>query len=74
MGYKGRMTGHGFRAFASTTLHEQGFKHEAIEQQLAHEKENRISKAYDGSQYLAYRIDMMNQWADFIDSNLKKEA
>ena len=25
MGFKGRMTGHGFRGLASTTLHEQGY-------------------------------------------------
>lgn len=26
MGYKGRMTGHGFRGLASTILHEQGYQ------------------------------------------------
>ena len=67
MGYKGRMTGHGFRGLASTTLHEQEFMHEAIELQLAHEKENKISKAYNGAQHLPYRTDMMCQWAKFID-------
>src|SRR5690606_20321284 len=68
MGYKGRMTGHGFRGLASTTLHEQEFMHEAIELQLAHEKENKISKAYNGAQHLKYRTDMMNKWANFIDN------
>ena len=68
MGYKGRMTGHGFRGLASTTLHEQEFMHEAIELQLAHEKENKISKAYNGAQHLPYRADMMCQWANFIDN------
>lgn len=68
MGYKGRMTGHGFRGLASTTLHEQEFMHEAIELQLAHEKENKISKAYNGAQHLPYRTDMMHQWANFIDN------
>jgi integrase len=28
MGYKGKMTGHGFRGIASTILHEQGYPHE----------------------------------------------
>jgi len=69
MGYKGRMTGHGFRGLASTTLHEQEFMHEAIELQLAHEKENKISKAYNGAQHLPYRTDMMHQWANFIDTS-----
>lgn len=67
MGYKGRMTGHGFRGLASTTLHEQEYMHEAIELQLAHEKENKISKAYNGAQHLPYRTKMMNEWANFID-------
>ena len=30
MGYKGTMTGHGFRGIASTALHEQGFDHQHI--------------------------------------------
>jgi len=39
MGYeKHEMTGHGFRSMASTLLHEQGWPHEAIERQLAHER------------------------------------
>ncbi|WP_201616458.1 tyrosine-type recombinase/integrase [Psychrobacter urativorans] len=67
LGYKGRMTGHGFRGLASTTLHEQGFMHEAIELQLAHDRENKISKAYNGAQHLPYRVDMMNKWANYID-------
>ena len=67
MGYKGKMTGHGFRGLASTTLHEQEYMHEAIELQLAHEKENKISKAYNGAQHLPYRTNMMHEWANFID-------
>ena len=31
MGYKGQMTGHGFRGLASTVLHEHGFDHAHIE-------------------------------------------
>lgn len=67
MGYKGKMTGHGFRGLASTTLHELEFMHEAIELQLAHEKENKVSKAYNGAQHLHYRTDMMHQWANYVD-------
>tara|TARA_R110002051_G_scaffold303631_1_gene372616 strand:+ start:205 stop:1446 length:1242 start_codon:yes stop_codon:yes gene_type:complete len=67
MDYKGKMTVHGFRGLASTTLHEKEFMHEAIELQLAHDRENKISAAYNGAQHLLYRIDMMNQWANFID-------
>ena len=37
LGYRSRMTGHGFRGVASTTLHEKGWPHEHIELQLAHQ-------------------------------------
>ena len=36
MGYRGRMTGHGFRGLASTILHEREYTHEYIELQLAY--------------------------------------
>lgn len=67
MGYNGKMTGHGFRGLASTTLHEKGYKHDAIEIQLAHRVGNAVSQAYNHAQYLDYRIKMMQEWADFID-------
>lgn len=68
MGYMGKMTGHGFRGLASTTLHEQGYMHDAIEIQLAHTVGNAVSKAYNHAQHLDYRIKMMQEWSDFIDS------
>lgn len=68
MGYNGKMTGHGFRGLASTTLHEQGYMHDAIEIQLAHQVGNAVSQAYNHAQYLDYRIKMMQDWSDFIDS------
>lgn len=68
MGYAKRMTGHGFRGLASTTLHEQGYMHDAIEIQLAHTVGNAVSQAYNHAQHMNYRIKMMQEWADFIDS------
>ena len=67
MGYNGKMTGHGFRGLASTTLHEQGYMHDAIEIQLAHRVGNAVSQAYNHAQHLEYRIKMMQEWSDFID-------
>ena len=67
MGYKGRMTGHGFRGVASTALHEQGFDHEHIELQLAHAKRDAVSAAYNHALYLQQRTSMMQQWADYLD-------
>lgn len=66
-GYAGEMTGHGFRAIASTELHESGrFRHEAIEFQLAHFKGDRTEKAYNRSQYLEERKRMMDWWGTFL--------
>ena len=59
MGYKGTMTGHGFRGIASTALHEQGFDHQHIELQLAHSERNEVSAAYNHALYLQPRTVMM---------------
>lgn len=67
MGFKGEMTGHGFRGVASTALHEAGFEHAHIEAQLAHQKRNAVSAAYDWAQYLPQREKMMQWWADWLD-------
>jgi integrase len=67
MGYKGRMTGHGFRGLASTILHEQGYNHEHIELQLAHAPRNEVSAAYNHALYLEPRAKMMQDWADFLE-------
>lgn len=67
MGYKDRMTGHGFRGLASTVLHEQGYTHEHIELQLAHAPRNAVSAAYNHALYLEPRARMMQQWADFLE-------
>jgi integrase len=67
MGYKGRMTGHGFRGLASTILHEQGYPHDHIELQLAHSPRNAVSAAYNHALYLAPRAKMMQDWADYLE-------
>jgi integrase len=67
MGYKSRMTGHGFRGLASTVLHEQGYNHDHIELQLAHAPRNAVSAAYNHAQYLDPRAKMMQDWADFLE-------
>ncbi len=68
MGYHGRMTGHGFRAVASTQLNEMGFDADAIERQLAHAERNKIRAAYHRTEYLPERTAMMQQWADMLDT------
>jgi integrase len=72
MGYKHRMTGHGFRGIASTVLHEQGFDHQHIEIQLAHQKRDSVSASYNHATYLPQRASMMQAWSDYL-SNCTKE-
>ncbi|MDO8906842.1 integrase arm-type DNA-binding domain-containing protein [Hydrogenophaga sp.] len=67
MGYKGTMTGHGFRGLASTILHERGYEHAHIEAQLAHQERNAVSAAYNHATYLTQRARMMQDWGDLID-------
>ena len=67
MGYKGRMTGHGFRSAASTILNEQGFRHDVIERQLAHNERNAVRAAYNRAEYLPERKVMMQAWANYLD-------
>lgn len=62
------MTAHGFRAMASTMLNEIGWPPDVIEAQLAHAPKNAIRAAYNRAQYLPQRIEMMESWADFLDT------
>ncbi len=66
MGFKHRMTGHGFRSIASTMLHELSFRHDVIELQLAHQERNAVSAAYNHATYLPERRVMMQAWADHL--------
>jgi integrase len=68
LGYKGKMTGHGFRAVASTILNETGFKPDVIERQLAHCERNEVRGAYNRAEYLPERKRMLQHWADYLDS------
>ena len=60
MGYKGKMTGHGFQGHASTILLEQGYEHDHIELQIAHAPRNAVSAAYNHALYLEPRAKMMS--------------
>lgn len=70
MGYKHRMTGHGFRGIASTLLHEQGWPHEHIELQLAHQERNQVSASYNHALYLQPRAQMMQAWSDHLEAQI----
>lgn len=68
MGYSGAdMTDHGFRALASTQLHELGWNEKWIEMQLAHMERNKSKRPYNHAKYLPQRRLMMQAWADYLD-------
>lgn len=69
MGYKGDMSGHGFRALAMSTIKEKlGYRHEVVDRQLAHVEKNKVTRAYDRAEFIDERRVMMQAWADYIDN------
>jgi integrase len=69
LGYaQDEMTGHGFRAMASTLLNEMGnWNPDAIERQLAHADTNAVRRAYTRGEYWNERVAMMQDWSDYLD-------
>lgn len=71
LGYNKKMTGHGFRALASTVLNEQSpFNKDVIERQLAHKEIDAVRAAYNRAEYLEDRTKMMEWYSDWIESFL----
>lgn len=67
LGYRGRMTGHGFRSVASTVLNESGlWSRDAIERQLAHRETDRVREAYLRAEFLDERRRMMEWWSSHL--------
>lgn len=67
MGFKGRLVAHGLRSLASTTLNQQGFNGDLIESCLAHTDKNEVRKAYNHSDYLDRRREIMDWWSNHIE-------
>jgi integrase len=59
---------HGFRATASSILNEAGFRPDVIERQLAHRERNKVRAIYNQAEYAHERREMLQWWADYIDS------
>lgn len=74
LGYKGKMTGHGFRSLGMSTIKQElGYRHEVVDRQLAHLPKNDVDKAYDRAKFIAERTKMLQKWADYIDKQLRKK-
>ena len=67
IGYKGKMTGHGFRSLARSILGEMGCRWEALEAMLSHALINQTAAAYVRTSYFEERRDIMQKWADYLD-------
>lgn len=66
---KDEMTGHGFRAMASTLLNESGkWSSDAIERALAHKDKDAVRAAYHRGTHWNERVDMAQWWADYLDT------
>lgn len=69
LGYKGLMTGHGFRSLAMTALMEElGYPFEIPNIQLAHAKGDTVRRAYDRTTFLPQRRTMMQEWSDYLET------
>jgi integrase len=63
---KDDMCAHGFRGMASTVLNEKGWNRDWIERQLAHGERNKIRGAYNHTDFLPGRRQMVAWWADYL--------
>ncbi|MFI4919896.1 MAG: tyrosine-type recombinase/integrase, partial [Legionellales bacterium] len=70
MGFaKSEISVHGFRAMARTLLDETlHIRPDYIEHQLAHAVRDPNGRAYNRTSHLPERRDMMQEWADYLDS------
>lgn len=61
-GWGEQLVSHGFRSIASTYLNDAGFNADWIEAALAHADENEVRRAYNRTDYLDQRREMMSIW------------
>jgi integrase len=72
---KDQMSGHGFRAMARTILDEVlHARVDLIEHQLGHAVRDPNGRAYNRTAFIAERVEMMQQWADYLDTLKAQET
>jgi integrase len=75
MGFKDRLTPHGFRALARTTIRERlNYAPDIIEAQLAHKAAGPLGEAYNRAQFLEQRVKMMQDYADYLEKLSKPSS
>jgi len=66
---------HSWRATFRTIGHEvRGYAPEWIERQLAHKVAGSLGTSYDRTQFLPQRIEMMTDWASYLDELRQSDA
>lgn len=65
IGYKGKMTGHGWRKVGSTWANENEYNSDHVEVQLAH-KDGGVRGVYNSAEYLKQRRVMLQAFADWL--------
>ncbi len=68
LGWGKKYSPHATRTTGSTRLNELGFPSDWIERQLAHAEPNAVRRTYNHAEYLGDRANMMQQWADMLDT------
>ena len=51
---------------ASTLLHEQGWRSDAIERQMAHIEKNEVKGNYNKALHIDVRTKFMQAWSDYL--------
>ena len=64
----GNLTTHGVRHLLSTALNERDYNSDWIEKALSHSGKNVIRQTYNKAKYLQQRAQMLQDWADFVES------
>ena len=65
IGFKGKMTGHGWRKVGSTWANEHEYNSDHVEVQLAH-KDGGVRGVYNSAEYLKQRRVMLQAFADWL--------
>lgn len=68
IGYKGAMTGHGFRSVGSTWANERGYNKDWVERQLAHTPDDKVRAAYNKAEFIVGRRKLLQDFSGWLDT------
>lgn len=75
LGYKGRMTGHGFRSLAASICTEKlKINPVAIDRQLSHQEADKTKAAYFRAEFMEERVELMQTWSNYIENIAHQSA